>query len=144
MTRVNALGEMASGFAHEINQPIAAISLFAQAGKRLVECGHYERVPEVFDKLSQHAQRAGAIIERIQSMAKPHRISKKSVDCHILIAEVARLAQAEARLYGIEINISIARKLVRTFFDKQRNRYRDGFSNQSRNYRSAQRTHQIL
>ena len=115
--RVNALGEMASGFAHEINQPLAAISLFAQAGKRLVDCGHYERVPEVFDKLSQHAQRAGAIIERIQSMAKPYRSSKTPVCCHALIAEVARLAQAKASLYDIEINISIARKLPAVMVD---------------------------
>lgn len=117
VTRVNALGEMASGFAHEINQPLAAISLFAQAGKRLVECGHYERVPEVFDKLSQHAQRAGAIVERIQSMAKPYRSSKKSVYCHALIADVARLAQAKASLYDIEINISITRKLPAVMVD---------------------------
>jgi C4-dicarboxylate-specific signal transduction histidine kinase len=119
VTRVNALGEMASGFAHEINQPLAAISLFAQAGKRLVDCGQYERVPEVFDKLSQHAQRAGAIIERIQVMAKPnaYRNSKKSVYCHALIADVARLAQAKASLYDIEINITIARKLPAVMVD---------------------------
>ena len=111
VARLNALGEMASGIAHEINQPLAAISLFAQAGKRLLACGQYERVPEVFDKLSQHAQRAGVIIERIQSMAKPHNRVKKLVGCYDLITEVAQLAQAEARFYDIKIELIIARKL---------------------------------
>lgn len=111
VARLNALGEMASGIAHEINQPLAAISLFAQAGKRLLACGQYERVPEVFDKLSQHAQRAGGIIERIQSMAKPHTRVKKLVGCYDLITEVAQLAQAEARFYDIKIELIIVRKL---------------------------------
>ena len=117
VARLNALGEMASGIAHEINQPLAAISLFAQAGKRLLACGQYKRVPEVFDKLSHHAQRAGSIIERIQSMAKPHTQVKKLVSCYDLITEVAQLAQAEARFYDIKIELIIARKLPMVTID---------------------------
>jgi len=105
--RLNALGEMASGIAHEVNQPLAAISLFAQAGKRFLECGQADRVPEVFDKLSKHAQRAGEIIERIQAMAKQHKSIKKTCTCSNLLAEVSQLAESEARTYDIKIALSI-------------------------------------
>jgi len=105
--RLNALGEMASGIAHEINQPLAAISLFAQAGKRFLATGNAEKASESFDKLSLHAQRAGAIIERIQNMANKHQSEKVTVDCQSLLSGVAELAEAEARIYDIEISLKI-------------------------------------
>lgn len=101
--RLNMLGEMASGIAHEVNQPLTAISLFSQAGKRLFEAGKQEQLPEVFDKLSLHAQRAGAVIERMQTMARQHVSRQEVVDCNRLIREVATLAEAEARIRDIVI-----------------------------------------
>jgi two-component system sensor kinase FixL len=117
VSRLNALGEMASGIAHEINQPLAAISLFSQAGKRMLDAGQYERVSEVFNKLSQHAQRAGAIIERIQSMARQHESQKQVTDFAALVSEVAQLAVAEARIHDIDIEIDIAQDLPRVMLD---------------------------
>ncbi|WP_158969116.1 PAS domain-containing sensor histidine kinase [Paraglaciecola sp. L3A3] len=109
--RLNALGEMASGIAHEINQPLAAISLFAQAGKRLLDSGDDKRVPEIFDKLSLHTQRAGAIIERLQLMTRQNETKKQAANCHKLVTEVIKLAEAESRIYDIEIEANIAKKL---------------------------------
>lgn len=109
--RLNMLGEMATGIAHEINQPLTAISLFSQAGKRLLDAGNVERLPDIFDKLSQHAERAGAIIERMQTMAKRGENARQSVDCNALIIEIAQLAEAEARLRDIEIAVSTTHEL---------------------------------
>jgi two-component system sensor kinase FixL len=117
VARLTIIGEIASDIAHEVNQPLAAISLFSQAGKRLLDSGQYERVAEVFDKLSQHAQRAGAIVERIQSMAKLHDTEKKSTDCYVLVTEVAQLAKAEASIHDIEIKVSVAKKLPSVVVD---------------------------
>ena len=109
--RLNMLGEMATGIAHEINQPLTAISLFSQAGKRLLDAGNVDRLPNIFDKLSQHAERAGAIIERMQTMAKRGESARKTVDCNALITEIVELAEAEARLCEIDIAISTANDL---------------------------------
>jgi two-component system sensor kinase FixL len=106
--RLNVLGEMASGIAHEINQPLTAISLFSQAGKRLFESGKLERIPEVFEKVSQHAQRAGAVIERVLNMAKQRESIKEVTDCNQLIRDVATLAEADARIRDIEITVKTA------------------------------------
>lgn len=106
--RLNTLGEMATGIAHEINQPLTAISLFSQAGKRLVKSGKEEKLPDIFDKLSQHALRAGAIIERMQSMTRQHMSTQDIVECNSLIKEVASLAEADARIRDIVIDLDLA------------------------------------
>ena len=105
MDRLIMLDEMATGIAHEINQPLTAISLFATAGKRLLDAGNRERMPEIFDKLSQHAQRASAVIERIQSMARRQESTKELVDCNTLVEDVAKLADAEARIRDMTIEV---------------------------------------
>ncbi len=109
--RLNMLGEMATGIAHEINQPLTAISLFAQAGKRLFGAGKQDRLPEVFDKLSQHAQRAGAVIERMQTMARRQESVKEIVDCKALVEEVAKLAEADARIWDMTIEVDTENEL---------------------------------
>ena len=105
--RLNMLGEMAAGIAHEINQPLTAISLFANAGNRLISAGTYERLPEIFEKLDKHAYRAGTVIERMQTMARRQESKKEISDCNALVEEVAKLAEAEARIRDIIIAVQI-------------------------------------
>ncbi len=109
--RLNMLGEMTAGIAHEINQPLTAISLFAQAGKRFLHAGSYERMPDIFDKLSQHAQRAGAVIERVRTMVQQRESAREDCDCIALITEVVRLAEAEARIHDIVIEVEAGEAL---------------------------------
>jgi two-component system sensor kinase FixL len=100
-------GEMATGIAHEINQPLTAISLFAQAAKRLVDVGKYEGLSETGDKLSQHAQRAGEIIERVQVMSRQHKSKKEIADCNALVEEIAKLTESDALLRNITIKVVV-------------------------------------
>ncbi len=103
--RLNLLGEMATGIAHEINQPLTAISLFVQAGGRMSHDGNYEKLPEIFDKLIQHAHRASAVIERMQNMAKRRESARTLISCKDLVRDVVRLAEAEARIRDMSIEV---------------------------------------
>ncbi len=103
--RLNMLGEMAAGIAHEINQPLTAISLFAQAGQRMLDDGNPDRLPELFEKLTTQSQRAGAVIERVQTMARQRDSKKEVVDCNALVEEVAKLAETEARIRDVTIKV---------------------------------------
>lgn len=109
--RLHMLGEMATGMAHEVNQPLTAISLFAQTGKRLFEAGEYDRLQEVFDKLSQHSQRAGAIVERIQKMGRHKQGARSIVGLNKLIEDVIVLAEVDARSSNIEVELDLAEDL---------------------------------
>lgn len=116
--RLNLLGEMASGIAHEINQPLTAISLFSQVGKRYIDTQQYHRLPEIFDKLIVHAQRAGTIIENMQNMAREHDSVRQAMDCNDMVEEVVSLAEAESRIRNIPIEIQLGECLPTVLGDK--------------------------
>lgn len=103
VTRLSTLGEMAAGIAHEINQPLTAISLFAQAGRRLIEAGDFDRIDEVCHKLTEHSLRAADVVERMQSLARHSESAKETIGCNELIVSAVKLAESEARIHDIEI-----------------------------------------
>ncbi|MGK0305146.1 MAG: two-component system sensor kinase FixL [Gammaproteobacteria bacterium] len=116
--RLNALGEMAAGIAHEINQPLTAISLFSQTGKNFSEKGKFERLPEIFEKISLHARRAGSVLERVQLMTRQGDRSKEVIASTILIDEVKKLAESEARLCDISIQLLTCKENTNVFVDR--------------------------
>jgi two-component system sensor kinase FixL len=116
--RLNALGEMAAGIAHEINQPLTAISLFSQTGKNFVEKGKYERLPVIFEKISLHARRAGTVLERVQLMTRQGDRSKEVIASNVLIDEVKKLAESEARLRDISIQLLTCKEKTNVFVDR--------------------------
>lgn len=103
--RLNMLGEMASGIAHEINQPLSAIALLVQASDHLVRTERYEKLSAILEKLLKHAHRASSVIDRVQRMARRHESSKERVGCEELVRDVARLAESEAGIRDIEIAV---------------------------------------
>lgn len=70
MARISALEEMASGIAHEVNQPLGAIATFAQAGERMLNRPEplISRALEVFRQISKEALGAGDGIRRIRRL----------------------------------------------------------------------------
>ena len=102
--RLNTLGEMATGIAHEINQPLTAISMYAQAGLRFLQQSETtDRLQEVLDKLSNQAHRAGAVIERMQEMTKQQDSHREVTSCYTLVEETYKLAEVEAQIRNFVI-----------------------------------------
>ena len=108
--RLNTLGEMASAIAHEINQPLTAISMYSQTGLRLLnqKPPQNERCLDVLYKLSIQAHRAGAIIEHSQRFSRQNESHREEVDCNVLLREVHKLAEVEARIRDIVIILQLA------------------------------------
>jgi C4-dicarboxylate-specific signal transduction histidine kinase len=91
MSRSSALEEMASGIAHEINQPLGAITTFAQAGERMLNRPDVtpEAVREVFRYISKEALAAAAGIGRIRKLFNRDNIVKTNVDFGEVVDELA-------------------------------------------------------
>jgi two-component system sensor kinase FixL len=98
--RLNTLGEMAAGIAHEINQPLTAISMYAQSGLRFLRKQNppLQRLEDALVKLSQQAHRAGAVIERMQEMTRPHQSHQQVVPAEQLLRDIRDLGEVEAQI----------------------------------------------
>jgi len=107
--RLNTLGEMAAGIAHEINQPLTAISMYAQSGLRFLRRQQPElrRLEDALDKLSQQAHRAGAVIERMQEMTRPHQSHQEIVAAEKMLREIRDLAEVDAQIRNFIIVIRL-------------------------------------
>jgi two-component system sensor histidine kinase TtrS len=108
--RLSTLGEMASGIAHEVNQPLTAISTNARASVRLIENGRgsLERCSQVMSKIADQAERAGEIIRNIRRFARKEQPETAPVLVAELFETVLVLLHQEAGQHAVEVRTSIA------------------------------------
>jgi len=90
IARVSALAEMASGIAHELNQPLGAIATFAQAGERMLNRPDpmVSGPLDVFRQINQAALGAGAGIRRIRHLFEQELPTRTRCQLPELIAEL--------------------------------------------------------
>ncbi len=116
--RLSTMGEMTASIAHEINQPLTAISMYAQASLKLLERGgSMEKVKDALEKLNTQSLRAGAVIERIQRFARAQESIKEMVDLNDLVTDLLKLAGSDARMHNIELKLDLAPALPQLFAD---------------------------
>lgn len=106
-SRVNALGEMASGLTHELTQPLTAILAQAQAGKRLAAQGRGAALESVLDGTIAQARRASAILERFRDWSRPRPASAAAFDLRDAVRNVQALLESEAASGGARIDCSV-------------------------------------
>lgn len=103
--RLSLMGEMTAAIAHEINQPLTAISMYAEAALFMSEQQdiNLKKLREAITKLGDQSLRAGAVIERIQRFVRGTSGERRLTDLNELIRESVSLARNDARLHGVEI-----------------------------------------
>ena len=118
-TRLGLMGEMAAGIAHEVNQPLAAISTYAQVSLNLIkaESPDLEKLTEILTKTQQQAVRAGQIIHRMKEFAKSDSKHHLSADINALINEAVDLCSAELKLNEIKLTLDLGKNLSAILVD---------------------------
>jgi len=108
-SRVTALGQLATGLAHEINQPLAAITNYAETVELLVErtMPHDHRARQAVVQLKQAALRAGAIVRRMRDFVRPGPPHASSVELNDLVREVSELCRSELRQANVEVSTEL-------------------------------------
>lgn len=101
IARISDLEEMASGVAHELNQPLGAIVTFAQAGERMLQRpdAPLDSVREVLQLISKEALAAGAGIRRMRQLFARGAMTKVRCSMTETLAALAPLLTELARQY---------------------------------------------
>jgi signal transduction histidine kinase len=106
-SRVNALGEMASGMAHELTQPLTAVLSQAQAGRHLVDRGDMAGSRASLDSIIAQTRRASAILDRLRNWTRPRQGDPTPVSVNAVAANVRQLLHAEAERAGIGLTLDL-------------------------------------
>ncbi|MCA1374132.1 MULTISPECIES: sensor protein FixL [unclassified Bradyrhizobium] len=110
VSRLTAMGEMASALAHELNQPLAAISNYMKGSRRLLAGSTDPNMPKVesaLDRAAEQALRAGQIIRRLRDFVSRGESEKRVESLSKLIEEAGALGLAGAREQNVQLRFSL-------------------------------------
>lgn len=107
VSRQTMLGELATGIAHELNQPLTAVANYAQASLRRVRSGEWsqEELTTCLEKTSQQALLAGEIIKRLRRLVSKRPPEKSETDINETIRDVLEMVRGEAE--GREVHLQL-------------------------------------
>ena len=120
VTRMTTLGEVTASFAHELNQPLAAIANNANACLGLLSSGGHdlEAEREALADIVSDTDRASALIERVRRLAKRTPSAKVPLRLVDVVDDVVTLAAAESAARGVTIRTDIAADLPDVLGDR--------------------------
>lgn len=104
-SRVSAMGEMASGLAHELNQPISAIANYLRGVRRIVERDDLDlqQLARVLDKAAEQALRAGDVIRGMREFMNRGQAEMGAESLSMLVGEANALAMVGASLRSVRL-----------------------------------------
>jgi C4-dicarboxylate-specific signal transduction histidine kinase len=118
-SRLITMGEMASSVAHELNQPLAAISNYCSGMiSRINNKGIAEdELLRALDKTAKQAQRAGQIIARIRSFVKRSEPNRTSSDAVQIVNNSVELVDIELRRHQVKLTLYLAERMPSLLVD---------------------------
>jgi PAS domain S-box-containing protein len=118
-SRFITMGEMASSVAHELNQPLTAISNYCSGMITRIKAQQVteEDLLWALEKTARQAQRAGQIILRIRSFVKKSEPNRTSSDVLSMVGEALELADIEMRRRNVRLTHHVAARLPQLMVD---------------------------
>jgi PAS domain S-box-containing protein len=105
--RLSTMGEMATGMAHELNQPLAAIVVYCGTAASLVSSlpSPPQQLGEMLERAKEQAHRAGDIIRHLREFVSKEGKDKEPFDLDQVIRDVITLLKWEVQESGIKIDL---------------------------------------
>ena len=120
VSRLTALGEMASALAHELNQPLSAIATYLQGSGDLLDRDPVpaDKLRGAMQKASDQALRAGEIIRRLRDFVARGETERHAESLHKLIEEASALALVGAKEHGVSVRYDMDPKVDLVLADR--------------------------
>lgn len=118
-SRLITMGEMASSVAHELNQPLTAITNYCNGMLSRIKGQQIQESDLIWalEKTSHQAQRAGQIIHRIRSFVKRSEPNRTDADVANMVDEAVELAEIELRRRNVRLSHYVAARLPKINVD---------------------------
>ncbi len=107
--RVSTMGEIATGLAHELNQPLTAILNYARGASRRLAADRERNAPllDALEQVATQAERAGEIIRRVREFVRKRDVRRTRVDLNAVVQGAARMASAKAAKSKVEVRLHL-------------------------------------
>ena len=120
VTRMTAMGEMASALAHEINQPLTALLNYTSAARRMAknfgEPG--AKLVDILERAVEQTERAGLIIRRLRNFIEKREPDRSAEDINKVVEDAIALGMAGFRDTGTKWILKVEPGLPQVFIDK--------------------------
>ncbi len=117
--RLTTMGEMAAGMAHEINQPLAAISAYAEGAKVRLHSANCsaEQLADVLDRIAGDSRRASEVVRRMRQFVRKRETDMVAVDVNRLAQEVSRFVCHDTVGKGVALQLELAESMPQVLAD---------------------------
>lgn len=118
--RISELGEMASAIAHELNQPMTAVTNYVNASRRLLDGVEHERAEQVCELMTravEQTERAGQIVRRLRQLIGRGQSELQPNDLNGMVREALALALIGAREEDVEVEVTLGETLPAVLAD---------------------------
>lgn len=111
--RINLLGEMAAGLAHEINQPLAALIYTLSGAVNRARNGalNNAQMLHTLQLAITHAHRSAAILDRVREMTRKHTPRRSAVQLNTVVAEMVELCRFNVTRSGVALRCDTDERL---------------------------------
>jgi signal transduction histidine kinase len=118
-SRLALVGELTASIAHEINQPLGAIVSNSDVLEMRLESGDLpQEMRHILADIRRDALRASDVIRNVRSLVRPREMQMRELDLHELTSDVLRLAEAEGRRRGVQLETDLASDLPAVLGDR--------------------------
>jgi PAS domain S-box-containing protein len=122
-SKMSTLGEMATGVAHELNQPLSAIQIGADFFRNIVREGKeipYEELALVSEQIASQVTRAVSIINHMREFGRKAEIQREKIDINESLRAVFALLGEQLRVRGVKLLLDLQDDLPPVFADGNR------------------------
>jgi len=110
VSRLGSMGELAAALAHELNQPLAAMTNYLQGARRLLESGLEKNAKVLMvglEKAAEQSLRAGQVIKRLREFVARGETEKNTASLKKMIEDASALALVAAKDRSVQVSLQL-------------------------------------